>query len=121
MDDTPELARCLVEQIGQPPPEGEEDRPVRLWEWLLLVGPPLVTWLAASGLYLLAFFGLGCIGILFYFLAPLICAIWAFRICRRLAESLEGDSGPTVLVVFLFVLELFLILAAFLFLTPHWD
>jgi hypothetical protein len=96
-------------------PETNGEQHVPNSHWWLLVGPPLVTPVVATVWYLLAFAGLGGIGIILYLLTPIVCAVWAFRICRRLADSSIG------LLIGLFVLELVLILIAFLLGTPHWD
>jgi hypothetical protein len=95
--------------------ETSKEQPVHLLYWLWLVYPPLVTSFIATAWYLLAFAGIGAFGIIFYLFTPLICAVWSFRICRRLAGS------SSLLMVCLFALELILILFAFLLGTPHWD
>ena len=115
---TPKPKRHVLEYLAEndkPIPETEEEGQVHFLHWMLLVCPPLATSLVATGWYLLAFMGLGGIGIIFYLITPLICAVWSFRICKRLAEF------STVLMVFLFAIEFFLIFFAFLLGTPHWD
>ncbi len=104
-----------------------EDREQHCEGWAWLVVPPLVTPFIATAWYALAFFGLGYIGIIFYFLTPIICAVWAFRVCWRLARSVRDLATRVKLVLLLFALELFLIVAALLLGhslllgNPPWD
>ena len=61
-------------------------------------------------LYLIPFLGwFAVVAVILYFLTPIVPAIWAFRICWRLAAS------STVLLIFLLRVELALIFVAFLF------
>lgn len=88
--------------------------------WLLLLAPPLAAPIVAVMGARLAVVGLPGIGglilaVVFFLLTPLLCAVWALRICWRLTNS----SIP--LTVFLFAIELVLILVAFLLVIPRWD
>jgi hypothetical protein len=82
--------------------------------WLLLAGPPVATMLLASAagilmLYLIPLGRFALVAVILYLLTPIVSAMWAFRICWRLAAS------STVLLIFLLTVELALIFVAFLF------
>jgi hypothetical protein len=75
---------------------------------LLLAGPPVATWVLWSVFWLLVTEGwLGIVGVFFCLLTPVVCALWAFRICRRLTKSWTE-------LLFLTTLELVLIFIAYL-------
>lgn len=104
----------MVEHL-QTTPSPTEGRRHRILRWLFLVYPPVATFLFATVWYLSAFGGLGAVGVILCLLTPLVCAVWSFRLCRRLAGASKA------LLAFLFVSELALIAVAFLFCAPHWE
>jgi len=81
----------------------QQIHPLR-WPWL--VAPPLVPPI----ILLIWYFALprsDVIGMVVFYLVPLVCAIWAFLICKRLAGS------SLVVLVCLFIVELFLMFIAY--------
>jgi len=118
MDHAPQPERQLLgDSVGndEAPSEAGRERRVRHLDWVLFVGLPLATPVIATAWYILAFAGLGAAGVILYLLTPLLCAVWSFRVCRRLAAS------SSILLAFLFAIELILIFLAFFLFTPHWD
>jgi len=91
--------------MDKTPTKNEKQRvhPLR-WPWL--VAPPLVPPI----ILLIWYFALprsDVIGMVVCYFVPLVCAIWAFLICKRLA----GFS--LVVLVCLFIVELFLMFIAY--------
>jgi hypothetical protein len=74
------MARSGFESVNSgDPTKIKKESYIPPMQWLLLLAPPLITPFVAAAFYLLAFAGLGGIGVILYLLTPLICAIWAFR------------------------------------------
>jgi hypothetical protein len=65
----------------------EERQPLRTWDWLLLLLPPLASYVFGAAWYLLNYLFLGGIGVIFSILTSSLCAIAAVRICKNLARS----------------------------------